>query len=144
MWTSRSARWLESRLRSAAGPDEVWVVHRGFSMAPSLRDGDRLRVTPLATDAVPGEIVLVRRGTVLVAHRLVARSSGRAVTRGDACRDDDPAVPEAMLCGRVMEVERGAWRFAPARSGLLRRGASWLGRLIAGAAKRAAPAGRDQ
>jgi hypothetical protein len=131
MRASRSVRWLESRLRGATATDGVWVIHRGWSMAPALRDGDRLRVEPLAAEPTPGEIVLVRRGAVLVAHRLIALADGRAITRGDACPDDDPPVPAAMLCGRVVEVVRGERRLRPARPGLLRRGARWLGRLLA-------------
>src|SRR5579883_2651631 len=96
---SRSARFVEARLRDGR---EVRIVHRGQSMVPALRDGDRLRVAPLDREAAPGEIVLARRGPRLVAHRLVAREAGRAITRGDACAADDPPLAESLLVGRVV------------------------------------------
>ena len=97
-------------------------------MAPALRDGDRLRVVP--GGGAIGEIVVARRGGVLVAHRLVRVERALAITRGDGCRTDDPPVPVSALVGRVVEVERGGRRFGPRRPGALERAARWLrGRL---------------
>jgi hypothetical protein len=72
-------------------------------MAPSLNDGDWLRVAP--GPAEPGEVVAYLRSGRLVAHRLQRFDEvGRAVTRGDALAHDDPPVDE--LLGRVVAVRR--------------------------------------
>jgi signal peptidase I len=83
-------------------------------MAPTLRRGDRLLVTPLmgAPFPRPGEIVLVRRGNRLVAHRLLALKRGIAITRGDASPRPDPPLAFRDLLGRVVRVERS---LTPAR-----------------------------
>ena len=97
-------------------------------MAPSLWPGDRLRITPLggAAPAV-GEIVVARRGAVLVAHRVVARRGPLAVTRGDGSPTTDPPILVDQLLGRVVEVERAGRRSAPPRgAGLLARTVRWL------------------
>jgi hypothetical protein len=109
MVATRSARFIEERLRSGGG--ETWVTSSGWSMAPALRPGDRLRVLPFGGAApTPGEIVLARIGPRLVAHRLVGRGGGSVRTRGDACMHEDPTVGEQALLGRVVEVRRGPRR----------------------------------
>lgn len=102
-------------------------------MAPALHPGDRLRVMPLDGNerVSPGEIVLARRGALLVAHRLVACDGKTAITRGDGNDADDPELPSSALCGRVVEVERGGRRFVPAKASAWRRGARWLRRCFA-------------
>jgi phage repressor protein C with HTH and peptisase S24 domain len=100
---SHSARWIEARLRAGLG---AWLPLSGFSMSPALSDGDRLEVAPLAAPPRAGEIVVMRRGSRLITHRLISLSEGLAVTRGDACSSDDPPVPAADLIGRVVRVRR--------------------------------------
>ena len=101
-------------------------------MAPTLRDGDRLRVVAIGgVPARAGEIVLARRGGALVAHRLMALASERAITRGDGQSSDDPPLPASALCGRVVEVERLGRRFLPSTPGAIERGATWLRCLFA-------------
>jgi signal peptidase I len=77
-------------------------------MAPGIREGDWLRVKPIGVDGPPrpGEVVVRIAGERLVAHRLVEIRDGSAVTRGDACRASDSAVPAESLLGRVVEVKR--------------------------------------
>jgi hypothetical protein len=108
----RSSRWLEARL--AAG-DEGELVLAGWSMAPALRDGDRLRIAPYSAAArpAPGQIVVSRRAGRLVTHRLISLHAGQAITRGDGCQRDDPPVDASTLLGRVVEVRRGTRRLAP-------------------------------
>jgi signal peptidase I len=79
-------------------------------MAPTLRPGDRLLVRPLAGAPPPseGEIVVTRRGTRLVTHRLVMKMGDLAITRGDACRALDPPVSSQALLGRVVLVRRSS------------------------------------
>jgi hypothetical protein len=109
--SAQSIRWLEARWRAGADAELTLV---GWSMAPALRDGDRLRVASLlGVTPAPGEIVVARRGERLVTHRLVSLAGGLAVTRGDGCHADDPALDAALLLGRVVEVRRGRRRLAP-------------------------------
>jgi len=100
--------WLEAQWRSGKVSPETWLRHEGGSMVPALRRGDRLLVTPLRGAPSPraGEIVLVRRGNRLVAHRLVAMKRGIAITRGDALPRPDPPLAFGDLLGRVVRVER--------------------------------------
>jgi hypothetical protein len=88
--------------------DDEWIVLRGWSMSPALRDGDELRVAGF-TEADPpraGEIVIARRGQRLVTHRLVAIADGYATTRPDLGHGDDPPIPVDALVGRVVGVRR--------------------------------------
>lgn len=91
----------------------------GASMAPAIRDGDAITVAPVAAGRLRrGEVVLARRGGGLVAHRLVRRlrrpdGALELLLRGDAASTDDPAVPEADVLGRVVEVDRGGLRTRP-------------------------------
>src|SRR5262249_45515182 len=58
---THTGRWLEGVWRSGAQPEGTWIALSGVSMAPALRDGDRLRVTPLAGAGRPlelGEVVV--------------------------------------------------------------------------------------
>ena len=92
-------------------------------MVPTLWRGDRLLVTPMgARSPRRGEIVLVRRGNRLVAHRLVALKRGIAITRGDGSLRPDPPLACGDLLGRVVHVERSR---NPAR-----RLQSWWSNLI--------------
>jgi signal peptidase I len=109
MTPTHSVRWIEVSLR-AARPQ--WIVLSGYSMAPALLDGDRLRVEPLLAGCVPaiGDVTVVCRGGRLVVHRVVAHRDGHTITRGDACRCDDPPVDSAEILGRVVKVERARLR----------------------------------
>jgi hypothetical protein len=100
-----SARWIEGACRAGALPPS-WLTIRGESMAPTLLDGDRLLVAPYAKGEAPqqGEIVIACRAGRLVAHRVVARGS-QVVTRGDACRRDDPPLPAADVLARVVAID---------------------------------------
>ena len=97
-------------------------------MRPALREGDWLRVEPLEGRGAPqpGDVVVTKLGSHLVAHRLLEIHEELAVTRGDACRASDPPLPIDSLLGRVVEVRRSRsaarwWRGS-------RRLLSWLWR----------------
>ncbi len=92
----------------------MWLRHRGGSMAPTLRDGDRVCVQSLlgSSPPEPGEILVFRRDGRLIAHRLVAVSDRFVITRGDASPRNDFPLPSGRLLGRVTRVERLS---APAR-----------------------------
>jgi len=104
--SERSVRWLEQSLRAGNGPE--WVTLQGTSMAPSLRPGDRLLVTRVTPHSAlqPGELLIVKRAGMLVAHRFVARIASKIVTRGDGASEDDPPIPEQAVLAHVVAVRR--------------------------------------
>jgi signal peptidase I len=101
-------RWLETAWRSGRRDLVTWLEVEGGSMSPALRPGDRILVAPFAGEAPPGtgEIVVALRSDRLVSHRLVGHQGTLAITRGDACRSDDPPLPMDHLLGRVVRVRR--------------------------------------
>jgi GNAT superfamily N-acetyltransferase len=120
----------------------------GSSMAPFIRDGDLLTVTPCDPAAlVVGNVALYRtRRDRVVAHRVVRKSVQRGgwtlVTQGDARLHPDSPVPGDCLLGRitriqrgdrVFQLDRGPWRLAARlwpRLLPLRRGAARLVRAV--------------
>ena len=101
----------------------------GGSMRPTIRGGETLIAAPAAPGAIArGEIILFRRGTRLVAHRVVRIGAGadgapRFLTRGDAASGPDLPVRAEDVLGRIVAVERKG-----ARVDLTAHGA-WRGRL---------------
>lgn len=89
---------------AAEGPLAVRV--RGGSMAPLLRDGDRVEIAP-ARWPLPGDLVAFEAADGrLVVHRLLGyrwTAGGLAcVTQGDAGPAPDSPVPRGRLLGRVV------------------------------------------
>jgi signal peptidase len=91
---------------------------RGTSMHPLVRDGDVLLVRPVDARAVRvGDIVLCdsEPGRVVV-HRVVRRLGALAghsfVLQGDRAARPDGLVPEALVYGRLVAIERGGARVA--------------------------------
>jgi hypothetical protein len=109
-------QWLQASIRF--GPSEgTWVRHVGSSMVPALRDGDRLRIEPVAHGTLMlGDIVVARRGPRLVAHRLIALRDGIATTRGDACVQEDAPISQTEIVGRVSRLKRARGARSMARS----------------------------
>lgn len=90
---------------------QVVVTARGSSMSPSIADGERLLIVPLA-HAQPrrGDIVYIQRADAsYVLHRVLrVFADGRLQTCGDAhWRLDDAVLPCAVL-GRVRSTHRGS------------------------------------
>ena len=82
---------------------------RGFSMTPFIRDGDVLLIDPLRDQPLcMGEVVaaVLPPGERLVVHRLVSRSSGGWLIRGDNCPEADGMVEPQAVLGRVVRVAR--------------------------------------
>jgi hypothetical protein len=83
----------------------------GRSMAPAVRDGERLTVEPVdARDVAVGDVVLCQTWRGPLAHRVMrverdARGELAFVLRGDASLEDDRPVAAAQLRGRVVRVE---------------------------------------
>jgi putative nucleotidyltransferase-like protein/peptidase S24-like protein len=101
-----SDRWIEGAWRDGR-LGAVWLTLKGGSMAPAVRDGDRLLVAPLDSHEPPreGEIVIAKRAGRFVAHRLVATGREAVVTRGDACARDDPPLPREHILARVVAID---------------------------------------
>jgi signal peptidase I len=93
----------------------------GTSMAPAIRPGDLVLVERAGVSEVsPGEIVVFRRRSRLIVHRVLVKSDRLGepslVTRGDRTRRDDGLVSSAELIGRVTHIERNHRRVpAPSR-----------------------------
>ncbi|MGH9823345.1 MAG: signal peptidase I [Blastocatellia bacterium] len=115
----------------------VEIRMSGSSMSPAIEDGDLVTVEPLEVGALrAGDIVLYNslRDTAVI-HRIikVERGSGErsVLTRGDAASQNDIAVPQHRILGRVKLIERAGERINvtpskyKARYGLL----GWLRRL---------------
>jgi hypothetical protein len=104
-----SHRWLEKAWRTRRS-GLVWLTLRGSSMAPTLRDGDRLLVASFAAGEAPrkGDVVIAKLTGRLVAHRLVAQTPQGVLTRGDACVRDDPALEQDEILARVVAVDRSS------------------------------------
>jgi hypothetical protein len=83
-----------------------WVSASGSSMLPWIRSGDWLLVDFGASDAKIGEIVLVSRGDVIFAHRVVRRNQDALVTKGDNRRRFDAPVAPPEILGIVRARRR--------------------------------------
>ncbi len=141
--------------------EEVVLRARGSSMAPLLRDGDRLTLAKLSRAPRAGDVLAARDGDRLLVHRVVStrRASGlgasggapsgrQALLRGDALLAPDGWFASQSLTGKLLiaevkQVRRGeralgAWRLGGLRARL------WLFalpavRLWRGAARRLKP-----
>ena len=93
----------------------VRLVVGGVSMAPRLRDHDRVLIEALqGKDARFGDLVLFRNAAgALVLHRVIrrwrdSRRSHHLQTRGDACVRLDASIDATRVLGRVRRIERKA------------------------------------
>lgn len=81
------------------------------SMMPQIIPGDMLTITPVSRDQLQrGDIVLMRAGEEMIAHRLLAirETAGRkyAVTRGDGVNRLDAPVLLECIVGKVSGIRR--------------------------------------
>ncbi len=104
----------------------------GTSMLPSIWPGDVLSIENRPSEQmVPGDIVLIMRGSRFFVHRLVERRDGkdlyRWITRGDALPRNDPPAETPELLGRVSGIRRGTHMIIPRRRiSLLTRMLAWM------------------
>jgi hypothetical protein len=89
----------------------------GWSMAPFIRHGDAVTVSPLTSPPRPGDVVAfaLPGARPLLLHRVVATRPGGLLLRGDNSSAPDGLIPPADIYGHVTAVER---RGAPRRLGL--------------------------
>lgn len=85
------------------GRQPVTFTVRGDSMAPTLNDGDQVRITPADPGKLqPGELVVyVDAGGQIIAHRVVRVEGAIVNTKGDNRDQDDPPVPLTQVLGKV-------------------------------------------
>jgi signal peptidase len=82
------------------------AVIEGTSMEPTLQTGD---VVVVVRGVKPGElsvgdIVVYRRGSSLIIHRVVSLGPSGIVTKGDNNWAPDPPVPYEAVVGKVLNV----------------------------------------
>jgi hypothetical protein len=109
-------RWL-NHARRAAFEDyrkrrvSTWIAPRGSSMRPLVGPETWMLVDFGAMDVQVGDIVLFPLGSVLVAHRVVARRWRHGqltlVTKGDAEPFYDAPVPPGSVIGIVRALRDG-------------------------------------
>ena len=101
-------------------------------MRPTIRGGETVIAEPAAPgDIARGDIILFRRGTRLVAHRVMRIAAGedgapRFLTRGDAVAGPDLPAGAGDVLGRIVAVERKGRRIDLTAHGVWRgRAARW-------------------
>ncbi|MCC6046963.1 MAG: signal peptidase I [Desulfurococcaceae archaeon] len=88
------------------------AVIEGTSMEPTLQTGD---VVVVVRGVKPGElsvgdIVVYRRGSSLIIHRVVSLGPFGIVTKGDNNWAPDPPVPYEAVVGKVLNVGGATFR----------------------------------
>jgi signal peptidase I len=83
---------------------------KGWSMAPFIKDGDVITVSPLKSKPVTvGEVLAFRHPQLekLVVHRSIAKQGAAVLIRGDHVENyADGLVPMDGIIGRVTKIER--------------------------------------
>jgi hypothetical protein len=89
-----------------ARPKGPWYLRlTGFSMSPSLLDGDDLLVDPARGAPQIGDVIVFPHGNILVAHRVI-EIGAKIRTAGDASRGQTECVDRSAVLGIVTEVRR--------------------------------------
>ena len=135
---AHTPRFLETVEDLLARGHAVRFRAQGWSMYPTIRNGESITVMPLEGLSIqPGDIVLYRRSSGSIAHRVIAVQLGsdgstELILRGDAEDACDSPVRRDQVLGHVRvgsaESARQVWR----TSALAR---SWR-RLVARAIRR--------
>lgn len=97
-------------LRKALTVAPMTLDLTGLSMFPSIRSGDRCRVTAVDPGTIClGDVILTTRDTRLFAHRVVAVEAGpprQWIIKGDTLLVPDPPVQAGDILGQVVALER--------------------------------------
>lgn len=105
---------------------EVSLKVTGASMIPAIWPGDVITIRRCETAELrPGQIVLLRRGGQLVAHRIVWIRDDSVITRGDSLLLDDPPVNAFNIVGEVVSIDRYG-RFLRPRQSFSQRTGSFI------------------
>jgi signal peptidase I len=82
---------------------------KGFSMTPSIRDGDVITVSPLGGGKPRrGDVVAFRHleSPRMLVHRVLRKKRDRFLIKGDNCSDADGWIPGENILGVITRVER--------------------------------------
>lgn len=83
----------------------------GYSMYPSVKPGSIVHIQAITEDTapMPGEIVVWKRKSKFVVHRLIRIIQNNDnilyVTRGDSCSNEDAPDSADKLVGKVIRIE---------------------------------------
>jgi signal peptidase len=82
------------------------AVVEGNSMEPTLQTGDLVIVLKrvATSDVSVGDVVVYRRGSTLIIHRVVMIEGSTFITKGDNNWVVDPPVNSEALIGKVLEI----------------------------------------
>ncbi len=80
---------FEEALAVLADGRDVTLPFSGISMLPTLRQGDKIVLSPLVRPVRRYDVVLYRSGDRYVLHRILAVRRNGLIVRGDACRDKE-------------------------------------------------------
>lgn len=88
----------------------VWVQAGGTSMRPLIRAGDWLEMQFGAQPQRPGAVILLARGTLFIAHRVIRLDGDVLYLKGDAELRFDPPVDRDDVFGVVLRRRRDGRR----------------------------------
>jgi signal peptidase I len=83
----------------------------GYSMYPSVKPGSIVHIQAITEDTapIPGEIVVWKRKSKFIVHRLIRIIQNNDnilyVTRGDSCSNEDAPDSADKLVGKVIRIE---------------------------------------
>lgn len=104
--TAAYQRAAQAALAAANPIEPVRLTVISNSMWPVLRTGDVVSVQPIEPAVIRmGEIVVMRRGTDLITHRLIDSNGEYWITRGDNAVFADAPMTRAACLGRVIAIE---------------------------------------
>ena len=113
----------------------IRIKAHGYSMYPSVKPGSLLIIEPLKAkgDPKPGELIVVKRESGLIVHRLVKIEIKDGVrwyiARGDSNAYADKPVKIDMIAGRVIKAEATGENPTPADIRIKKRPGYFLNRL---------------
>ena len=102
---------------------------QGRSMYPTLRNGTRIEVYPVAYDELkPGDLIVFTDGRGIICHRLIRKSHRLCYLKGDTNLWMDAPVVWSQVLGRVTRVIDDDCRIHPIETPRHRRRAALLAR----------------
>ena len=103
---------------------------QGRSMYPTLRNGMRVEVQPVAFDELAiGDLVVFHDGRSIVCHRLIRKAHRLLYLKGDTNLWADPPVIWSQVLGRVSRLVDHEFRIHPLDTPRHRRRAPLLARV---------------
>jgi hypothetical protein len=122
--------YQQSAFDLAAGRDGLVRLHvTGLSMSPLLRPGDVVIVQPVEANTLrTGDVIVLRRASDVVTHRLIAVDARGWQAKGDSTSLADAPVAAQAIVGRVAAFERGGARVDLQSRRHVAAG-RWLGRI---------------